>query len=150
MSISPVGRVPTRAAKERPRPEGSGGARSRTLSQGGLNSFDAPILALWSRVASTRKSPAQESGVCRQDQATSDKIVQKQGAVLAYLDCMLANRSPRQSENWETNAGNRWDPADLLFLISAVDRGLSIEEVAGFLQRPANEVQEKARGLVRR
>jgi hypothetical protein len=50
----------------------------------------------------------------------------------------------------ETNAGKRWDPADLFFLISAVDRGLSIEEVAGFLQRPANEVQEKARGLVRR
>jgi hypothetical protein len=72
------------------------------------------------------------------------------GAVFAYLDGMLASRPPRESENWETNAGKRWDPADLFFLISAVDRGLSIEEVAGFLQRPANEVQEKARGLVRR
>jgi hypothetical protein len=68
------------------------------------------------------------------------------GAVFAYLDGMLASRPPRESENWETNAGKRWDPADLFFLISAVDRGLSIEEVAGFLQRPANEVQEKARG----
>jgi hypothetical protein len=64
------------------------------------------------------------------------------------MACSPANQ-PRQSENWETNAGKRWDPADLFFLISAVNRGLSIEEVAGFLQRPANEVQEKARGLVR-
>jgi hypothetical protein len=72
------------------------------------------------------------------------------GAVFAYLDGMLASRPPRESENWETKAGKRWDPADMFFLISAVDRGLSIEEVAGFLQRPANEVQEKARGLVRR
>jgi hypothetical protein len=72
------------------------------------------------------------------------------GAVVAYLYGMLASRPPRRNENWETNAGKRWDPADLFFLISAIDRGLSIEEVAGFLQRPANEVQEKARGLVRR
>jgi hypothetical protein len=35
----------------------------------------------------------------------------------------------------------------LFFLISAVERGLSIEEVAGFLRRPASEVQDKARGL---
>jgi hypothetical protein len=88
--------------------------------------------------------------VCRQDHTTSDKIVQTQGTVFAHLDGMLATRPPRQSENWETNAGKRWDTADLFFLISAVDRGLSIEQVAGFLQRPANEVQEKARGLVRR
>jgi hypothetical protein len=57
---------------------------------------------------------------------------------------MLANR---QSEIWETNAGKHWDTADLFFLISAVERGLSIEEVAGFLRRPASEVQEKAREL---
>jgi hypothetical protein len=79
-----------------------------------------------------------------------DKIIQTQGSVFAYIDGMLASRPPRESENWETKAGKRWDPADMFFLISAVDRGLSIEEVAGFLQRPANEVQEKARGLVRR
>ena len=75
--------------------------------------------------------------ICRQDQTTSDKIAQKLGAVFAYLDDMLANRSPRQSEIWETNAGKRWDTADLFFLISAFERGLSIEEVGGFLRRPA-------------
>jgi hypothetical protein len=57
---------------------------------------------------------------------------------------MLTNR---QSKIWETNAGKHWDTADLFFLISAVERGLSIEEVAGFLRRPAREIQEKARGL---
>jgi hypothetical protein len=60
---------------------------------------------------------------------------------------MLANRSRRLNENWKTNAGKPWDSADLFFLISAVERGLSIEEVAGFLRRPASEVQEKAREL---
>jgi hypothetical protein len=71
----------------------------------------------------------------------------KAGAVFAYPDDMLANRSFRQSEIWETNAGKRWDTADLFFLVSAFERGLSIEEVGGFLRRPASEVQEKAREL---
>ena len=65
----------------------------------------------------------------------------------AYLIAMLANRSHRQHETWKINAGKPWDTADLFFLISAVERGLSIEEVAGFLRRPASEVQEKARKL---
>jgi hypothetical protein len=60
---------------------------------------------------------------------------------------MIANRSRRQNEAWKTNAGEPWDTADLFFLICAVERGLSIEEVAGFLRRPTGEVQEKARRL---
>jgi hypothetical protein len=60
---------------------------------------------------------------------------------------MLANRSRCLNEICETNVGTPWDSADLFFLISAVERGLSIEEVAGFLRRPASEVQEKAREL---
>jgi hypothetical protein len=60
---------------------------------------------------------------------------------------MLADRSRRHTAAPETNAGKPWDSADLFFLISGVERGLSIEEVAGFLRRPASEVQEKAREL---
>jgi hypothetical protein len=56
---------------------------------------------------------------------------------------MLANQPRRQSEIWETNAGKHWDTADLFFLISAVERGLSIEEVAGFLRRPVSEVRRR-------
>jgi hypothetical protein len=57
---------------------------------------------------------------------------------------MFADRSRRHTAAPETNAGKPWDSADLFFLISGVERGLSIEEVAGFLRRPASEVQEKA------
>jgi len=60
---------------------------------------------------------------------------------------MIANYSRRQTETWETNAGKPWDTRDLFFLVSAVERGMTVEEVAGFLRRPASEVQEKAREL---
>ena len=60
---------------------------------------------------------------------------------------MIANYSRRQTETWETNAGKPWDTRDLFFLVSAVERGMTVEEVAGFLRRPTSEVQEKAREL---
>jgi hypothetical protein len=63
---------------------------------------------------------------------------------------MLANRSRRCVEPRETNEGAPWDPADLFFLVASIERGMTIQEVAGFLRRPASEVQEKARQLARR
>jgi hypothetical protein len=63
---------------------------------------------------------------------------------------MFANRSRRHTAAPETNVGKAWDTRDLFFLISAVERGMSVEEVAGFLRRPASEVQKKARELQER
>ena len=60
---------------------------------------------------------------------------------------MFANRSRRRAETLGTNADKPWDTHDLFFLMSAVERGMNVEEVAGFLRRPAIEVQEKAREL---
>jgi hypothetical protein len=55
--------------------------------------------------------------------------------------------SADHSSQFPASAGKSWDTADLFFLMSAVERGMSVEEVAGFLRRPASEVQEKAREL---
>jgi hypothetical protein len=85
-----------------------------------------------------------------QDLITWDKLPQKPQPVSAYVMGMLANRSRRCIEPRETNAGTPWDPADLVFLVASIERGMTIEEVAGFLSRPASEVQEKARQLARR
>ena len=43
-----------------------------------------------------------------------------------------ANRSRRQPEPREANAGKPWDPPDLFFLMASVERGMTIQEVAGF------------------
>jgi hypothetical protein len=67
----------------------------------------------------------------------------KTAARSAYLIVMFANRSRHLNETWTTDAGKPWDTADLFFLISAVERGLSIEEVGGFLRRRASEVKRK-------
>jgi hypothetical protein len=40
-----------------------------------------------------------------------------------------------------------WSSADLFFLEDALRRGMSAEQVAGFMRRPADEVQAKAREL---
>jgi len=45
------------------------------------------------------------------------------------------------------NAGKSWDKTDLVFLIAALARGMSSVEVAGFLARGEDEVQQKAREL---
>jgi hypothetical protein len=42
------------------------------------------------------------------------------------------------------NAGTPWVDSDLLFLQLALERGMSFEEVAGFLGREAHEVRQKA------
>jgi hypothetical protein len=47
----------------------------------------------------------------------------------------------------DTSAHEPWLPADVFFLEDALRRGMSAEEVAGFLGRPADEVQAKAREL---
>jgi len=60
---------------------------------------------------------------------------------------MFTNRSRRHTEMSETNAAKPWDSRDLFFIVSAVERGMTVEEVAGFLRRPATEVQKKAREL---
>jgi uncharacterized protein (DUF2384 family) len=39
--------------------------------------------------------------------------------------------------------------ADLFFLKDSLERGMSLAEIAGFLRRTANEVQEKAKDLNR-
>ena len=43
--------------------------------------------------------------------------------------------------------GEIWLKADLFFLDCAIRRGMSAENVAGFLGRPADEVREKAEQL---
>ena len=43
--------------------------------------------------------------------------------------------------------GERWSKADLFFLDDALRRGMSAENVAGFLGRPEVEVREKAQQL---
>ena len=60
---------------------------------------------------------------------------------------MLTNRPRRRAELSESNAGKPWDAPDLFFLVSGVQRGIAVDKVAGFLRRPASEVQEKAREL---
>ena len=81
----------------------------------------------------------------KQDWTNWDKIAQKLQYHRAYLVGMIpANRSRRQPEPREANAGKPWDPPDLFFLMASVERGMTIQEVAGFLRRPASEVQEKA------
>jgi hypothetical protein len=46
-----------------------------------------------------------------------------------------------------TNAGKSWDKTDLFFLIVVLARGMPSVEVAGFLARGEDEVQEKAKEL---
>jgi hypothetical protein len=43
--------------------------------------------------------------------------------------------------------GELWDKADLLFLESAVARGMPFSEVAGFLCRTEEEVRERSKSL---
>ena len=47
----------------------------------------------------------------------------------------------------EMNAGKPWLRSDLLFLKDALERGMSLVEVAAFLRRREDEVGEKAREL---
>jgi hypothetical protein len=70
------------------------------------------------------------------------------GGRLAYLCAMSADR-PRfpPSMHLETNAGKTWTKSDLLFLIDALERGMSFIELAGFLRRREDEVRDKAREL---
>jgi hypothetical protein len=42
-----------------------------------------------------------------------------------------------------------WARADLFFLKDSLERGMSLAEIAGFLRRTADEVQEKAKDLNR-
>jgi hypothetical protein len=45
------------------------------------------------------------------------------------------------------NAGKSWPKTDLFFLIAALARGMPSVEVAGFLARGEDEVQDKAKEL---
>jgi hypothetical protein len=62
---------------------------------------------------------------------------------------MVTNRSRCRIDTLDPNAGMPWDRADLFFLAAAVERGMTVEEVAGFLRRPPSEVQKKAKELAR-
>jgi len=42
------------------------------------------------------------------------------------------------------SAGMPWERADLLFLCDSLARGMSIEELAGFLNRSVDEVRRQA------
>jgi hypothetical protein len=43
--------------------------------------------------------------------------------------------------------GEYWDPADLLFLVDAIQNGMAVSHVATFLRRTPDEVLEKAKQL---
>jgi hypothetical protein len=63
--------------------------------------------------------------------------------------CAMSADRPRfpPSMHLETNAGKTWRKSDLLFLIDALERGMSFVELAGFSRRREDEVREKAREL---
>ena len=44
----------------------------------------------------------------------------------------------------ENHSGKSWEKADLFFLIDALARGMSIAEVAAFLNRSEDEVRQRA------
>ena len=48
------------------------------------------------------------------------------------------------STNNSNQSHEGWDKADLFFLADAIKRGLSIEEVARFLNRSQEEVRRRA------
>jgi hypothetical protein len=53
------------------------------------------------------------------------------------------NSAPSDSEHIQSP----WINSDLFFLESALRRGLSFEELAGFLGRTSDEVEQKAKDL---
>ena len=44
----------------------------------------------------------------------------------------------------ENHSGKSWEKADLFFMIDALARGMSIAEVAAFLNRSEDEVRQRA------
>ena len=48
-----------------------------------------------------------------------------------------------------SQVGKPWARADLFFLEDSLQRGMSLVEIAGFLDRTADEVREKAQDLNR-
>ena len=47
------------------------------------------------------------------------------------------------------SSGERWSNADLLFLASALDQGMSVAETAGFLGRTEDQVRRQSELYVR-
>jgi len=45
----------------------------------------------------------------------------------------------------QNHSGQSWEKADLFFLIDALARGMSIAEVAAFLNRSEEEVRQRAK-----
>jgi hypothetical protein len=45
------------------------------------------------------------------------------------------------------DTGKPWTRADLFFLKDSLERGMSLEEIAGFLGRTVDEVREKSERL---
>jgi hypothetical protein len=52
-----------------------------------------------------------------------------------------------QPQSSPANAGKLWLDSDLLFLRLALERGMSVAAVAGFLGRDEEEVRTKAKEL---
>ena len=59
---------------------------------------------------------------------------------------MSSKRSPPARASPKTR-GEYWDPADLLFLVDAIQSGMGVPRVAMFLQKTPDEVSEKAKQL---
>jgi hypothetical protein len=59
------------------------------------------------------------------------------------------SRSNRIKNGLSLQGAKPWARADLFFLKDALERGMSLAEIAGFLRRTADEVREKAKGLNR-
>lgn len=69
---------------------------------------------------------------------------------LVLIDCeVLNNLSPKSDHMPRANLGKPWHPQDLIFLESALARGMSCAEIAGFLDRREEEVRAKAEMLNR-
>jgi hypothetical protein len=69
---------------------------------------------------------------------------------LELIDCEALNKlSPKSDHIPRANVGKPWDPQDLVLLESALARGMSCAEIAGFLDRREEEVRAKAEMLNR-
>jgi len=77
----------------------------------------------------------------RQNGRVAYQVVQRDACLLYLLDMpkRLDKAPPIRS----------WLKSDLLFLKLSLDRGMPVVEVAGFLGRDENEVQDKAEELRR-
>jgi hypothetical protein len=56
----------------------------------------------------------------------------------------------KEGSTMNYRSGAVWSSADILFLKDQLGRGMTVEQLAGFLNKPLEEIRMKARELTRR